>query len=99
MTLYELLGMKAKNSIFRSVIITDKKTFEGYPLVEVEPYDQTFLNAVLYPKRYEKTLDRIMKKVFNYFNNTDVWLSVYTEHGHIEFLLNEHYMREVYKLI
>lgn len=99
LSLYELLDMKAKNSIFKSVIITNEKTFEGYPLVEVEPYDQTFLNAIAYPKKYDETLSRIMKKVFNYFDNNDVWLSVYTEYGHSDFLLSMYYMKEVYKLI
>lgn len=45
--LYNVLGMKTKNSIFKSYAI---KTFEGDShanvRIEVEPYDDTFINAV-----------------------------------------------------
>lgn len=98
-TLYELTGMKAKKSIFKSVVITGRKTFEGYPLVEVEPYDETFLNAIAYPKKYDETVDRIFKKVYEYFNQKSVWIALYTDYGQSEHLLSKYHMKEVYKLI
>lgn len=92
---YDLLNMKGKNSIWKSVFVTGRKTYEGFPIVEVEAYDQTFLNAVKTVKKYDETLDRIIKKVYDYFNGEEVWLSVYTdEYGGIEILLNEYYMNE-----
>lgn len=41
-TLYEALGLKREKSIFKSVFITHKKTSEGFQIVEVEPFDDTF---------------------------------------------------------
>ncbi len=94
-SLYELLGMKSKNSIFKSVFITDRHTHEGYQIVEVEPYDNTFLNAIQSVSKYDKTTDKIMKKVYEYFNGQDVWLSMYTdEFGNDEILVNEYYMKQ-----
>lgn len=93
-SLYEKLNMNAKNSILKSVFITDKKTFEGYPIVEVEPFDETFLNAIKTPSQYDNTLDRIIKKVWNYMDRKETWLAVYTEYGHIEILLSDYYMNE-----
>lgn len=98
-SLYDVLGMKGKNSIFKSVFITDRKTAEGYPIVEVEPFDDTFLNAIKYPSGYDKTIDRIKLKVFNHFSGENVWLSVYTDHGHHEHLLSQFHMKEICKLI
>ena len=98
-TLHEALGLKREKSIFKSVFITDKKTSEGFSIVEVEPFDDTFLNAIKYPSLYDKTLDRIFKAVYNYCG-ADIWLVVDTdEYGHSEFFLSEYYMKEVYKLI
>ena len=93
-TLYELKNMKAKNSIFKSVFITNK-IIEGYPVVEVEPYDQTFLNAINTINKYDNTVDRILKEVYKYFNNKTVWVRFYTEYGHNEILLSEYYVDKV----
>lgn len=98
-TLYEKLNMKRKYSIFKSVFITGIKTFEGVPLVEVEPYDDTFINAINTDDKYENVTDRIFKAVFEYYNRQDVWIAVYTDRGNFEDLLTEYTMKEVYKLI
>lgn len=98
-TLYQALGLKRKTSILKSVMITGRNTCEGFPIVEVEAYDDTFLNAIKYPSLYDKTTDKIFKAVYNYFGR-DVWIIVDTdEYGHVECLLNEYYMKEVYKLV
>lgn len=96
-SLYDALEMKGENSIFKSVVIT-KEIAEGYPVVEVEPYDDTFLNAIRYPSGYEKTVDKISKRVFEYFKGETVWVRFYTSYGHRERLLSEFSMKEVYKL-
>lgn len=93
-TLYELKNMKAKNSILKSVFITDK-IIEGYPVVEVEPYDQTFLNAINTISKYDNTVDRILKEVYKYFDKKTVWVNFYTEYGHHEILLSEYYVDKV----
>ena len=100
-SLYEKLNMKTKNSILKSVIITNRETMEGYPIVEVEPYDNTFLNAIKSPTQYDNTLDRIIRKVWEYMNEKETWLIVDTdEYGHIEILLSDYYMKEfIYKRI
>ena len=93
--LYNLLGIKSKNSVFKSVIVTDNYTYENYQIIEVEPYDNTFLNATNTVNKYDNVIDRIMKKVYEYFNSQDVWLKVYTDnHGQIEILVNEFYMKQ-----
>ena len=102
-SLYELLGMKAKNSIFKSVFVTEKRTFEGYKIVEVEAYDDTFLNAISTMAKYDKCTDRIFVKVYKYFKKNfpgeDAWIILYTEYGQSEHLLSDFFMKEVYKLI
>lgn len=93
-SLYVLLGMRAKNSIFKSVFVTDKYTSEGYRIVEVEPYDNTFLNATATMEKFDKTTDQIFKKVYQYFNGDPVWLSLYTDVSCSEYLVNAFYMKE-----
>lgn len=92
-SLYELLGMKRKNSIFKSVFITNRRTHDGLPIVEVEPYDQTFLNAISTVKKYDDTTDRIIRKVYEYFKGGEIWLSIYTdEYGQDDILVNDYYV-------
>lgn len=94
-SLYSLLEMKSKNSIMKSVFITNKKAYDGLPIIEVEPYDQTFLNATNTINKYNDTVDRIIKKVHEYFNGVEVWINVYTDnHGSIELLINDYYMSQ-----
>lgn len=93
-SLYELLGMRAKNSIFKSVFVTDEYTREGYRIVEVEPYDDTFLNAISTISKFDKTTDRIFKKVYQYFKGDPVWISLYTDVSSSEYLVNAFYMKE-----
>ena len=85
-SLYDLLGMSAKNSIFKSVFVTDKYTSEGYRIIEVEPYDDTFLNAISTISKFDKTTDKIFKKVHHYFNGEPAWLSLYTDISQGEYL-------------
>ena len=84
--LYDILNMKAKNSIYRSVFITNRKTLEGYKIVEVEPYDDTFLRAINTVKKYDSTVDRVIKKVYDTVGTC--WIIFYTDYGQIEILVN-----------
>lgn len=89
-TLYEILNMNRKNSILKSVTITNSLTAEGYPIVEVEPYDSTFLNAINTVKKYDDTIDRIIEKARDYYNSKPFWLSISTDtYGHIEMLVTK----------
>ena len=96
-SLYEILGMKAKNSVFKSVFPQNRKTLEGYEIIEVEPYDDTFLNAVATKRKYDETENRIIKKVYENFG--ECWLIFYTDYGQIEYLVNEYNVKKVWKLI
>ena len=93
-SLYELLGMKAKYSIFKSVFVTDYFTSEGFRIIEVEPYDDTFLNAISTISKFDKTTEKIFKKVHQYFKGESVWVSIYTEISHEEHLINDFYMEQ-----
>ena len=95
-TLYNLKGMKQKNSVLKSVFVTDRVTGEGYQIIEVEPYDQTFLNVI--DRDYENTKTYIMKEVYK-FMERDTWLIFYTDYGREEYLINDYYMKEFYKLV
>lgn len=89
-TLYEILNMNHKNSILKSVTFTNTATEEGYPIVEVEPYDDTFLNAINTIKKYDDTIDRIIEKVRDYYNGKPFWLSISTDnYGHSEMLVTK----------
>jgi hypothetical protein len=93
-SLYELLGMKAKYSIFKSVFVTDDYTSEGFRIIAVEPYDDTFLNAISTISKLDKTTDKIFKKVHQYFKGEPVWLCLYTDISHGEYLINDFYMEQ-----
>lgn len=89
-TLYEILNIKRKNSILKSVTITNKITEEGYPIIEVEPYDDTFLNAISTVEKYDNTIDRIIDKLRDCYGDTPFWLSVSTDnYGHTEMLVTK----------
>ena len=89
-TLYEILNMNRKNSILKSVTITNSLTAEGYPIVEAEPYDDTFLNAISTIEKYDDAVDRIIEKARDYYNDKSFWLSVSTDnYGHIELLVTK----------
>ena len=89
-TLYEILNMNRKNSILKSVTITNSLTVEGYPIVEVEPYDNTFLNAINTIQKYDDAVDRIIEKARDYYNGKPFLLSVSTDnYGHLEILVTK----------
>lgn len=92
-TMYDILNMKAKNSIFKSVFITDRKDYFGNLIIEVEPYDDTFLNAISCVSKYDKTMERIIKKVYKLYNSQTINLTFYTDYGHTELLVNENLMK------
>ena len=87
-TLYDVLGMKHKNSIFKSVFVTNEKTYEGFRVVYVEPYDKTFLNATATVKKYDDTIDRITTKLKEMYTEP-LWIAIDEDNfGRIEVLIN-----------
>ena len=80
-TLNELLNVKRKNTILKSVYVTNKR-FDGMLVVEVEPYDTTGFNAFnTTPSRYEKAVETITKAVRKYFDGKEreVWINIYSD--------------------
>lgn len=89
-TLYDILNMKRKYSILKSVSICNTGTEEGYPIIEVEPYDDTFLNAISTVEKYDNTIDRIIDKLRDCYGDTPFWLSISTDnYGHTEMLVTK----------
>ena len=79
--LSELLNVKRKNSVLRSVFVTNQR-IDGILVVEVEPYDKTgdnALNTTL--SRYVDALKTISKAVKKYFDGKEkeVWINVYCD--------------------
>lgn len=60
--LYKLLKYHRRNSILKSVNITDKYEGAHFRIVEVEPYDKTGVNCLdTTPTRYDKAINTIEK--------------------------------------
>lgn len=60
--LYKLLNYHRKNSILRSVNLTNKYEGAHFRIVEIEPYDQTGVNCLdSTPTRYDKAINTIEK--------------------------------------
>ena len=59
-SLYDLIGMKRKNSVLKSVMINKDKnsTYSGC-YIEVEAYDGTFTNATRHPSGQDKVYETI----------------------------------------
>ncbi|WP_274355444.1 hypothetical protein [Ligilactobacillus salivarius] len=79
--LSELLNVKRKNSVLRSVFVTNQR-IDGILVVEVEPYDKTGDNALnTTPSRYVDALKTISKAVKKYFDGKEkeVWINVYCD--------------------
>ena len=80
-TLNELLNVKRKNTVLKSVYVTNKR-FDGMLVVEIEPYDTTGFNAInTTPSRYEKAVETITKAVRKYFDGKEkeVWINIYSD--------------------
>lgn len=93
-TMYELKGLKAKNSILKSVVVTDERDCFENRIIEVEPYDDTFLNAIKTPSKYDDTVDRILKSVYKMFPGETSNVAFYTDYGHIEIYVNDFWMTQ-----
>ena len=79
--LSELLNVKRKNSVLRSVFVTNQR-IDGILVVEVEPYDKTGDTALnTTPSRYVDALKTISKAVKKYFDGKEkeVWINVYCD--------------------
>lgn len=63
-TLYDLIGMKRKNSVLKSVVLNSNAN-AAYSLcpIEVEAYDDTFINNTMYPSQQDRTYDVITRAI------------------------------------
>lgn len=76
--LYSLMGCKRKNSILKSVTVSDI-TIEGYRVINVEPYDSTGVNALdSTPGRYDKALETIENTLKSFIPGEKVRICVYS---------------------
>lgn len=66
-TLYELIGLKRKNSVLKSVMINSNKNevYSGCH-IEVEAYDDTFVNATRYPSQQDRTCEAIENAIIKH---------------------------------
>lgn len=79
-SLYDLVGMKRKNSVLKSVFINSNKR-EAYSLcsIDVEAYDDTFLNATKYPSLQDKTYDTITNAIIKYQDKIKEYINDYSD--------------------
>lgn len=97
-TMYDLLDRKRKSNILKSIYIKSDRTFEGYPIIEVEASDDAFITATSTLSKQNKVHDYIIKSIFdnadkirNYLsiNDTEFWLKDYSTYDlHSENLLD-----------
>ena len=96
-TLYEILKIKRKESVLKSACIHGTYSFEGYPIIEIEAYDDTFLNSTQFPsgkdrthEYFKKTIKQNANTIKSYFNlETDAFYvkDYSTFNRHYEFLI------------
>lgn len=78
-SLYDLIGMKKKNSVLKSVVINkDKNNTYSKCYIEVEAYDDTFINATRYPSGQDRTYDVITKAVIKYQDKIKEYINDYS---------------------
>lgn len=96
-SLYEILQIKRKESLLKSAFIYGNYSFEGYPIIEIEAYDDTFLNSTQFPsgkdrthEYFKKTIKQNANTIKSYFNlKTDTFyvIDYSTFNCHYEFLI------------
>ena len=78
-SLYDLIGMKRKNSVLKSVMINkDKNNTYSKCYIEVEAYDDTFINATRYPSGQYKVYDVITKAIIKYQDKIKEYINDYS---------------------
>lgn len=79
-TLYELIGMKRKNSVLKSVVINSNKN-EVYSRcsIDVEAYDDTFVRATEYPSQQDKTYETITNAIIKYQDKIKEFIGDYSD--------------------
>ena len=66
-SLYELIGMKKKNSVLKSVFINrNPQNTMSLCDVDVEAYDDTFINNSMYPSQKKRTFDVINRAILKH---------------------------------
>ena len=77
-SLYDLIGMKRKNSVLKSVFINKDKNTYSKCYIEVEAYDDTFINATRYPSGQDKVYDVITKAIIKYQDKIKEYINDYS---------------------
>lgn len=92
MNLYKMIGSKRKNSVLKSVTVTDNYC-EGARIIEVEPYDQTGNNALdTTIDRYDAAIGTIEKALHKALPNELVRVCIYSNvFDSFEYLFNTKY--------
>ena len=78
-SLYDLIGMKKKNSVLKSVFIYKNKN-KAYSKcsIDIEAYDDTFTNATRYPSGQDRTYDVITKAIIKYQDKIKEYINDYS---------------------
>lgn len=79
-SLYDLVGMKRKNSVLKSVFINkNKSNTYSQCYIEVEAYDETFEKNTLYPSQQDKVCDTIEKAIIKYQEKIKEFIGDYSD--------------------
>ena len=78
-SLYDLIGMKRKNSVLKSVMINKDKnsTYSGC-YIEVEAYDGTFTKATRHPSGQDKVYETITNAIIKYQDKIKEYINDYS---------------------
>lgn len=97
-SLYELVGRTRKSILLKSVFIKAQRSYEGYPIIEIETYNDAFEKATRTNAGKEKTslyIDKSIKKyadVIRYhlsITDKEFWIIDYSTFGrHVEYILD-----------
>ena len=78
-SLYDLTGMKRKNSVLKSVMINkDKNSTHSACYIDVEAYDGTFVNATRYPSGQDKVYETITNAIIKYQDKIKEYINDYS---------------------
>lgn len=98
----DVLGYKGK-TVFNSVTILGEDKYDNNLLAfEIEPQDSTYTNLYKSKKRYNKAIDNIFLKAYNFAvkkGYEGAYIYLYDDNGSSENLLTDWSMSQVYKLI
>lgn len=78
-TLYDLIGMKRKESVLKSVTINSQKSYWSGCYIEVEAYDDCFIRNTEYPSQQDKTYETITNAIIKYQDKIKEFVNDYSD--------------------